>query len=111
MNWVAIIEDADSVSGTIGACVEALDSDGAQLAAGSGDPAICHLVSADGDAATAVMLRSWGAELWNSGEVTATPDNVGTEVPAELDATAMGLKVTPAVSVEEIEESEEEESE
>lgn len=72
LGWVEVEanEDGSMPNGTLGACVEAI-VDGANDA--SGNPAICHFITAEGNNLTSSKVVSLTAEKWNRGQMKITP--------------------------------------
>ena len=98
-----IISEGNGVDGSVGACVEALDSNGEQLdSEGAGDPVVCHLFSLNKtNWPSNLALTTWSHSLWNGGEVRATPNDAGRPIPESimnteaLDRTKMQMMVDP----------------
>jgi len=87
-----------TTEGTIGVCVEALDDEGAPFNATMADPVVCHMVTAKGNEASKLIVKSWNETYWNRGNVTATPED-GEEIKSALyDGKALGLDEILAAS-------------
>merc|ERR1711957_841559 len=95
LSWPAMADAEEVASGSIGACVEAVE-------ATTGDPAICHVINYEGNSATNAWTGSVSAEAWNAGSPAGGPDaNIGV-APLGLttEASALGY-VADVAEVEE----------
>jgi len=107
LSWPAMADAEEVASGSIGACVEAVE-------ATTGDPAICHVINYEGNSATNAWTGSVSAEAWNAGSPAGGPDaNIGV-APLGLttEASALGYVADVAEVEEDVtEEAVEEEDE
>jgi len=102
MGWAPVDVDTASadLEGTLGACVEALDEDGAQLGSDMGHPAICHFVKAIANDVTNLQTLSLTSQMWANGAMTTTPTDPGVELPpyAQLKTDNTALNTISSIS-------------